>query len=320
MNIRAIVAAAALAVATAATAADYPTRPVSLVVPFPAGGSSDMIGRVLAQKLHEKLGGTFVVENKPGATGSIGAAFVKNAPPDGNTLLVSSLAPFAVNPFLQKSLPYDPAKDFDLLSVLVQAPNVLVANPSVKAGTVADVIALLKQKPGEISFASSGAGSSDHLTAELFWQETGTQGLHVPYKGGAPAIQDLIGGQVQFSFQNLNAVITQIQSGKLKAIAITSAKRSPLLPNVPTLTESGIRNADVYSWQAIAGPKGLPADVKKKLTEGIVAAMNDADAKKKLTDLGFEIVANTPEQFAKFQAQELARWKRVIETAHIQAN
>ena len=321
MKIRDILAGAALALAANfAAAADYPTRPVTLVVPFPAGGSSDMIGRVLAQKLHDKLGGTFIVENKPGATGSIGAAYVKNAPPDGNTLLVSSLAPFAVNPFLQKSMPYDPSKDFDLLSVLVQAPNVLVANPSAPANSVAELVALLKQKPGEITFASSGAGSSDHLTAELFWQETGTQGLHVPYKGGAPAIQDLVGGQVQFSFQNLNAVITQIQAGKLKAIAITSAKRSPLLPNVPTLTESGIRNADVYSWQAVAGPKGMPADVKKKLMDGIVAGMNDPDTKKKLTDLGFEIVANTPEQFTQFQAQELARWKRVITTAKIEAN
>jgi len=223
-----------------------------------------------------------------------------------------------VNPFLQRSLPYDPAKDFDPLSVLVQAPNVLVANPSVKANTVAEVIGYLKQKPGEASFASSGAGSSDHLTAELFWQQTGTKGLHIPYKGGAPAIQDLMGGQVQFSFQNLNAVITQIQAGKLKAIAITSTRRSPLLTDVPTLAEAGIRNVDVYSWQAIAGPKGMPADVKKKLMEGIVAALNDPDAKKKLTDLGFEIVANTPEQFARFQAQELARWKKVIETAHIE--
>jgi tripartite-type tricarboxylate transporter receptor subunit TctC len=319
MNIRALIAGAALAAAgTLSLAADYPSRPVSMIVPFPPGGSTDMVARVLAQKLHDKLGGTFVVENKAGATGTIGATFVKNAQPDGYTLLVSSLAPFAVNPFLQRSLPYDPAKDFDLLSVLVQAPNVLVANPSVKASTVAEVIGYLKQKPGEASFASSGAGSSDHLTAELFWQETGTKGLHIPYKGGAPAIQDLMGGQVQFSFQNLNAVITQIQAGKLKAIAITSTRRSPLLPNVPTLAESGIRNVDVYSWQAIAGPKGMPADVKKKLMEGIVAALNDPDAKKKLTDLGFEIVANTPEQFARFQAQELARWKKVIETAHIE--
>jgi len=319
MNIRALVAGAALAAAgTLSLAADYPSRPVSMIVPFPPGGSTDMVARVLAQKLHDKLGGTFVVENKAGATGTIGATFVKNAQPDGYTLLVSSLAPFAVNPFLQRSLPYDPAKDFDPLSVLVQAPNVLVANPSVKANTVAEVIGYLKQKPGEASFASSGAGSSDHLTAELFWQETGTKGLHIPYKGGAPAIQDLMGGQVQFSFQNLNAVITQIQAGKLKAIAITSTRRSPLLPNVPTLAEAGIRNVDVYSWQAIAGPKGMPADVKKKLMEGIVAALNDPDAKKKLTDLGFEIVANTPEQFARFQAQELARWKKVIETAHIE--
>ena len=319
MNIRALVAGAALAAAgTLSLAADYPSRPVSMIVPFPPGGSTDMVARVLAQKLHDKLGGTFVVENKAGATGTIGATFVKNAQPDGYTLLVSSLAPFAVNPFLQRSLPYDPAKDFDPLSVLVQAPNVLVANPSVKANTVAEVIGYLKQKPGEASFASSGAGSSDHLTAELFWQETGTKGLHIPYKGGAPAIQDLMGGQVQFSFQNLNAVITQIQAGKLKAIAITSTRRSPLLPNVPTLAEAGIRNVDVYSWQAIAGPKGMPADVKKKLMEGIVAALNDPDAKKKLTDLGFEIVAYTPEQFARFQAQELARWKKVIETAHIE--
>jgi tripartite-type tricarboxylate transporter receptor subunit TctC len=321
MNIRSLLAGAALALATTvAAAAGYPERPVSMVVPFPPGGSSDMIGRILAAKMQDKLGGTFIVENKAGATGTIGAAYVKNAKPDGYTLLVSSLAPFAVNPFLQKNLPYDPAKDFDLLSVLVQAPNVLVANPKVPVKTVADVIAYLKAHPGEASFASSGAGSSDHLTAELFWQETGTKGLHVPYKGGGPAIQDLVGGQVQFSFQNLNAVISQIKGGTLKPIAITSAKRSQLLPDVPTLEESGVKNADVYSWQAIAGPKGLPADVKAKLHEGIVAAMNDPDAKKKLTDLGFEIVANTPEQFARFQAQELARWKRVIAAAHIEPN
>ncbi|HUK64861.1 MAG TPA: tripartite tricarboxylate transporter substrate binding protein, partial [Dongiaceae bacterium] len=173
-------AAAAFAIATAAAA--YPTKTVTVVVPFPAGGSSDMIGRVLAQKMGEKLGGTFIVENKPGATGSIGAAAVKNSPADGYTLLVSSLAVFVVNPHLQKSLPYDPSRDFDLLSVAVQAPNVLVANPAFPANSVAELIAYLKKNPGSVSFASSGAGSSDHLTAELFWQQTGTSGLHVPYK------------------------------------------------------------------------------------------------------------------------------------------
>ena len=321
MKIRSLLAGAAPALAaTVAAAAGYPERPVTLVVPFPPGGSTDMIARILGAKLQDKMGGTFIVENKAGATGTIGATFVARAKPDGYTLLVSSLAPFAVNPFLQKSLPYDPVKDLDPVSILVQAPNVLVANPKVPVSTLADVIAYLKKNPDQVSFASSGAGSSDHLTAELFWQATGTHGLHVPYKGGGPAIQDLMGGQVQMSFQNLNAVISQIKAGSLKAIAITSKQRSPLLPDVPTLDESGIRNADVYSWQAIAGPKGLPADVKAKLHDGIVAAMNDPDAKKKLTDLGFEIVANTPEQFAQFQKQELARWQKVITTAHIQPN
>jgi tripartite-type tricarboxylate transporter receptor subunit TctC len=311
-------AAAALVLAAAAHA--YPTKTVTVVVPFPPGGSSDMIGRILAQKLGEKLGGTFIVENKPGATGSIGAAYVKNAAPDGHTLLVSSLAVFVVNPHLQKSLPYDPSKDFDLISVAVQAPNVLVANPSFPAGNVAELVSHLKKNPGKVSFASSGAGSSDHLTAELFWQQTGTSGLHVPYKGGAPAIQDLIAGHADVSFQNINAVITQIQAGKLKALAITSAKRSPLLPNVPTLTEAGVNNVEVYSWQAVAGPKGLPADVKAKLHGAIVSALKEPDVAKKMTDLGFEIVANTPEEFARFQQQELARWKRVVETGKIEAN
>jgi len=319
MSLRRILGAAALSFAAAAQAA-YPTKAVTIVVPFPAGGSSDMVGRVLAQQLGEKLGGTFIVENKPGATGTIGAAAVKNAPADGYTLLVSSLAVFVVNPHLQKSLPYDPSKDFDLLSVAVQAPNVLVANPGLPVKNVAELVAYLKQNPGKVSFASSGAGSSDHLTAELFWQQTGTTGLHVPYKGGAPAIQDLIAGHANVSFQNINAVITQIQSGKLKALAITSSKRSPLLPDVPTLAEAGVHNAEVYSWQAVAAPKGLPADVKKALHEAIVKSLRDPATAKKMTDLGFEIVADTPEEFARFQQQELARWKKVIETAKIEAN
>ena len=320
MAIRHLLGAAALCLASLAHAADYPAKPVTIVVPFPAGGSSDMIGRVLAQKMGEKLGQPFVVENKPGATGSIGAAQVKNATPDGYTLLVSSLAVFVVNPHLQKNMAYDPSRDLDLLSVAVQAPNVLVANPSQPVKNVAELVAYLKKNPGKASFASSGAGSSDHLTAELFWQETGTTGLHVPYKGGAPAIQDVIAGHADFSFQNINAVLTQIQAGKLKALAITSAQRSPLLPNVPTLIESGVKNAQVYSWQAIAAPKGLPADVKAKLHDAVVATLRDPEVARKMTDLGFEIVASTPEQFAKFQQEELARWKKVIATAHIEAN
>lgn len=320
MNFRRTLGAALVTLGASLAAQAFPTKTITVVVPFPAGGPSDMIGRALAQKLGESLGGTVVVENKPGATGSIGAGFVKNAPPDGHTLLVSSLAVFVVNPHLQKSMPYDPSKDFDLLSVVVQAPNVLVANPQQPVGSVADVIAHLKKNPGKVSFATSGAGSSDHLTAELFWQQTGTQGLHVPYKGGAPALQDLIAGHAEMSFQNINNVIKHIEAGRLKALAITSATRSPLLPNVPTLGEAGVKNADVYSWQAVAAPRGLPADVKAKLHAAIVAAFKDPAIAKRMTDLGLEVVANSPEEFARFQQQELARWKQVISTAGIQAN
>jgi tripartite-type tricarboxylate transporter receptor subunit TctC len=320
MSLRSLFAATLLGLASLAQAAGYPTKPVTIVVPFAAGGSSDMVGRVLGQKMGEKLGGTFIVENKPGATGAIGAALVKNAPPDGYTLLVSSIAVFVINPHLQKDLAYDPSKDLDLLSVAVQAPNVLIANPQLPVNSVADVIALLKKSPGKYSFVSSGAGSTDHLTAEIFWQSTGTSGIHVPYKGGAPAIQDVIAGHGDFSFQNINAVLPQIQAGKLKALAITSAARSPLLPNVPTLTEAGVKDGVVYSWQAVAGPKGLPADVKAKLHGAIVGALRDPDVQKKFTELGFEIVANTPEQFARYQQQELARWKTVIENGKIVAN
>lgn len=310
----------ALAAAGAAALAAYPEKPVTLVVPFPPGGSTDTIARVLAPKLQEKLGGTFVVDNKAGATGTIGAAIVKRAAPDGYTLFVSSLGPFVIAPHLIKGVQYDALKDFDYLTVAVQAPNVLVVPVASPLKSVADVLAEHRKNPGKMSFASSGNGSSDHLTAELFWQQTGTQGMHVPYKGGAPAMNDILGGQVQASFQNINAVVQHVAAGKLRALAITSAQRSPLLPQVPTLAESGIKGVDVYSWQAVAAPKGLPADVKAKLHAALVASLNDEAVKAKLVAQGFEIVANTPEQFAKFQADEFARWKKVIETGKITAD
>jgi len=309
-----------LAAMAGAHAQSWPAKPVTMIVPFPPGGSTDMLARSLAPKLQEKFGQTFLVDNKPGATGTIGAGMVKRAPADGYTLFVSSLAPFVVAPHLMKALPYDALKDFDLLTVAVQAPNVLVVPASSPLKTVADVIAQHKKAPGKTTLASSGNGSSDHLTAELFWQQTGTTGAHIPYKGGAPAIQDLLGGQVDASFQNVNAVITHINAGKLRAIAVTGDKRSAALPSVPTLGESGVKGVDVYSWQAVAGPKGLPADVKDKLHAAIVAALNDPQVKQKFVDIGFEIVANTPAQFAAFQQKEYARWKQVIETGKITAD
>lgn len=311
--------AAGLLVTTAAVAQSWPQKPVSVIVPFPAGGSSDTIARMLAAPLNEKLGQPFVVENKPGATGSIGAAAVKRAPADGYTMLVAPISVYAINPFLQKNLPYDPVKDFDLLTVAVRAPNVLVAHPSFPANTVSELIAYMKKNPGKVSFASSGAGSSDHLTAALFWQKTGTDGLHVPYKGGAPAVSDLLAGQTNVSFQNINAIVQHVKAGKLKALAVTGEKRSELLGNVPTLAEAGIKDVEVYSWQAVAAPRGLPKDVKSKLHAALVASLNDPQMRAKLAESGFEVVANTPEQFAKFENQELQRWKTVIETGNITA-
>ena len=297
--------------------AAWPERPITFVVPFPAGGSTDMVARTLGQKVSEKLGQPVVVENRAGATGAIGATSVMRSPADGYTVMVASIGVYATNPFLQPKLAYDPLNDFDLITVAVRAPNVLVATPKFPAATVADVIAELKKTPDKISFANSGAGSSDHLTAALFLQRTGTTALHVPYRGGAPAVSDLIAGHVSLSFQNINAVIGQIRGGQLKVLAITGDARSPLLPNVPTLKEAGVEGADVFSWQAVAAPKGLPAEVRTRLHTEIVAALNAPDVRPRMEELGFEIVGNNPEQFRTFLTQELARWKQVIETGKI---
>jgi tripartite-type tricarboxylate transporter receptor subunit TctC len=291
-----------------------------MVVPFPPGGSTDLIARTLGPKLQEKLGGSFIVDNKAGATGTIGAANVARAAPDGHTLLVTSLGPLVIAPHLLTNVSYNALKDFDYITVAVQAPNVLVVPAASPHKSMADVIAFEKANPGKMSFGSSGNGSSDHLTAELFWLQTGTSGIHVPYKGGGPVMTDLLGGQVDSSFMNINTAMPQIQAGKLRALAITSAKRSPLLPNVQTMEEAGIKEANVYSWQAFAAPHGLPADVKAKLQSAIVSALNDPQVKPKLLELGFEIVANTPEQFTAYQAAEFARWKKLIETRKITAD
>jgi len=307
-----------LAFAGCAQAAGYPTKAINVVVPFPAGGSTDAIARAIGPKISAKLGKPWVVDNRPGATGALGGGYVKRAAPDGYTLMVASIAVYSVNPLLQKTLPYDPSKDFDLLTVAVQAPNVLVTNATIPATTVGDFIAHLKKHPGQVTFATSGAGSSDHLTTALFWQKTGTSGLHVPYKGGAPAITDLLGGHANVSFQNINVVLSHIKTGKLRALAVTGANRSAALPNVPTLTESGVKEVDVYSWQAIAAPKGLPKDVKAKLHATIVDVLRDPHIKDKLNEQGFEVVASTPEQFVKFQQQELARWRDVITNGKIE--
>ncbi|MFM2347182.1 MAG: hypothetical protein RL654_1935 [Pseudomonadota bacterium] len=316
-----LLAACALTLlAAAAQAQAWPAKPVTLLVPFPPGGASDMVARTIGTKLQERFNQTFMVDNRAGATGTIGAAQVKRAAPDGQTFLVTSLGPLVIAPHLMKAVPYDATKDFDHLSVLVQAPNVLVVPANSSHKSLADVLSFLKANPDKMTFASSGNGSSDHLTAELFWLQTGTSGTHVPYKGGGPAISDLLGGQVDAGFMNINSVLSHINAGKLKVLAITGEKRSSVLPNVPTLSESGVKGADVQSWQAVSAPKGLPADIRTRMHEALVAVMNDPKIRQQFTALGFEIVANTPEQFAAYQQRESARWKQLIETRKITAD
>lgn len=318
---RKILGLLALAVMAAAGPAwaQYPDKPVTVIVPFPPGGASDATARTISQRLAERLGQSVVIDNKAGANGAIGAVALKQAKPDGYTLLVGSIGVFGINPALFKDLRYDPQKDFDLLSVVVRTPNVLVANPQFPANTVAELIDYLKKTPDKVSFASSGNGSSDHLTAALFLQKTGTTGVHVPYKGGGPAINDLISGHANVSFQNLGAIASHVRAGKLKALAVTSETRAPALPDVPTIGEAGVKDLVVYSWQAAAAPKGLPPAVKAKLEADLVQAAKSPDVKEQFEKIGFEVLASNGAEFDKFLAGEIARWKQVIDTGKITA-
>jgi tripartite-type tricarboxylate transporter receptor subunit TctC len=311
-------AGAALPGGPAAHAAGYPDKPVTMIVPFVPGGSSDITARSVTPALTKLLGQTFVVENKPGANSAIGAQALARATPDGYTMMVGSIGTFAINEALYKTLSYNPSKDFEYLTQAVRNPNVLVAAPNFPAATVAELVDYARKNPGKVSYASSGTGSSDHLSAVLFRQRTQSTGVDVPYRGGGAAIADLIGGQVNVSFQNLGAVQTHIKAGKLKALAITGEARAADLPGVPTLAEAGIEDMVVYSWQGFAVPKGTPAPVVQQLSKALQAALREPQTEKTLQGLGFEVVANTPQQFSAFQQAEVKRWKDVIKQAGIQ--
>ncbi len=307
----------AVTAAATASAQEWPHKPVTLIVPFPPGGSTDQVARAIGPRLSEKLKQSFIVDNRAGATGTIGAGLVKRAAPDGHTFLVTSLGPLVITPHLMKGMQYDPLKDFDPITVAVRSPNVLIVPTASPHKSLADVIASLKKNPGKMTFASAGNGTSDHLTAELFWQQTGTTGIHIPYKGGGPAHADIIGGQVDASFQNINSVVQYIKAGKMRPLAITSASRSPVLPDVPTLEESGVKDVVVTSWQAVVAPKGLSPALRDKAHAAFVEAIKDPKVSEQFTSIGFEVVANTPAEFAEFEKQEYARWKKVIETGKI---
>jgi tripartite-type tricarboxylate transporter receptor subunit TctC len=301
----------------ASLAQAFPTKPIRIVVPFVAGGSSDIVARSVTQRMQASTGQNVVVENKPGANGAIAAESVARTPADGYTIMVGSIGVFAINAALYPKLPYDPVKDLEPLTLAVVTPNVLVANPKFPADNVRQLIEYARKNPGKVSYASSGTGSSDHLSAELFKLQTGTFGVHIPYRGGAAAMQDLIGGNVDVSFQNLGAAMVHIRSGRLKALGVTSEKRHPQLPDVPTLVEQGLPGFVVTSWQAFMAPRTLPPDVAAKLHAELVAALGAPDVRERFAQQGFDVVANTPEQYAAFQRAEIERWKQVVKKAGI---
>nr|WP_315593162.1 tripartite tricarboxylate transporter substrate binding protein [uncultured Cupriavidus sp.] len=312
--------AAALSTAAAIIAAPQvlaQPQPMLMVVPFGPGGSSDIVARTISQQLSQELGRTVVVDNKPGATGAIGASSVARAAPDGNTMLIASIGVYAINPAIQPNLTYKPQRDFTLITEAVRTPNVLVTHAGFPANNVAELLDMLKKKPGSISFASGGLGSSEHLNTELFWQQTKTKGLHVPYKGSGQAVSDLLAGHADVGFLNLSAVSAYVKAGKLKALAITSGARSPLMANVPTMAETGVSGLEVYSWQGVAMPAKVSAQAASAIHAAVVKTLRTPDIQQKLTAQGFEVVASSQQDFQKHVAAEIARWKKVADTAHV---
>ena len=286
-------------------------QPIKIIVPFPAGGASDQIGRIMAKAIQDELKVTVVVENRSGANGGVGAAVVAKAPPDGYTLLVGSIGVFAINAGLYSKLPYDPLKDFAPISVLVSTPNVLVVPANSKFNTAQELAAFIKANPGKLSYASSGAGSSDHLTAELYKKAVGGFAVHIPYRGGAPAMQDIIAGQADFMFSNLGPAMPFIKAGRMKALMLTAGKPTPLLPDLPIAARTGAA-IEVTSWQAVAAPAGTPAAIVARLGEIAKKGMAAQDVRDRMASQAFDIVASTPAEFNDFLRQEVARWKLAV--------
>ena len=289
----------------------YPARPIRLVVPFPPGGAVDFYARVVQQPLSEALGQQLVIDNKAGASGMVGAEIVAKSPPDGYTLLLGNIASLAINVGLYAKMPYDPLKDLTPIVRTVDVNYVLVVHPSVPANTVPELVAYAKANPGKLSYGSAGSGSLPHLGTELFKAQTGIDMLHVPYKGGGPMVTDLLGGTVQVVIGDQANLMPHVQSGKLRALAVATPKRSPNSPNLPTIAESGLPGYDSTAWQGLAGPAGLPPDVVKRLNEAFNMVMAMPAVRDKLTGGGLEVVGGTPEQFARFIAAEITKWTKI---------
>ena len=302
----------------AAQAQIFPSKPIRFVIPFVAGGSSDIIGRAIGSKFQELLGQPAVVENKPGANGAIAAEFVAKSDPDGYTILVGSIGVFSINAALFKDLRYSPVRDFAPVTLAVTTPNVLITKPALAAKSLNELVEFAKKNPGKLSYCSSGTGSSDHLTAELLNQMAGLSILHVPYKGGAACQTDIMGGQVDISFQNLGAVTNYIKGNRMKALAVTAKARHPQLPEVPSAVEAGFPDLVVTSWQAVAAPAKTPPEIVAKLHDASVKALRSPDIKSRMEQIGFDVVASSPQEFGKFMQEEVDRWTRVVQKGGIQ--
>ncbi len=317
-SLRTLALAAALTLAVAApAAAKYPDKPVTVIVPFVAGGSSDITARAVLPGMNKIFGQTFVVENKPGANGSIGAQALARATPDGYTMMVGSIGTFAINQALYKDLSYNPSKDFKYLTMAVRNPNVLVASPNFPAKTVAELIAYAKKNPGSVSYASSGTGSSDHLSAVLFRQKTDTSGIDVPYRGGGAAISDLMGSQVHVSFQNLGAVLQHIKAGKLNALATTGDQRILTFPTCPRWPKPASKTWSCIRGRASPCPRRRRPGSSRSCPDGLRKTLRDPAVTQTLSGLGFDVVANSPEEFTLFQQSEVKRWQDVIAKSNI---
>ena len=297
---------------SAAAQGSWPSKPITIIVPFSAGGTTDILARVVGQSLGTELGQTVIIDNRPGAGGNIGAAAVARAAPDGYTLLMGTVGTHAINEALYKKMPFEPQKDFAPLTRVALVPNVLVVPVALPYKTVSEIIAAAKSQPGKMTYASSGTGTSIHLSGELFKSMTGTDIIHIPYKGSAPAMTDLLGGQVMMMFDNLPSAIQHIRSGKLRAIAVTSGKRAPELPDVPTIAESGVKGFEATSWFGMFAPAGTPPEVVAKLNTAIVKLLGSPEVKKRLSEQGAEPHPEKPEQFAAFIRSEATKWGKVV--------
>jgi tripartite-type tricarboxylate transporter receptor subunit TctC len=303
----------------AAAQEKWPSKNINYIVPFAAGGTTDVLGRLIANKLGPALGTVVVVENRPGAGGNIGSDYVAKAAPDGHTLVGGTISSHAINVSLYSKMPYDPVKNFQPVTLIGTLPNVLVVNANSPYRSVQDVIAAAKAKPEAVNYASSGNGTSQHLSGALFQSITGTKMVHVPYKGSAPAMQALLGGEVDLVFENILAAVPLIQSGKIRALGVTSAKRSSQLPDIPALAEAGVPGYEIVSWQAVFAPAGTPQPIVQRLSAEIARIIQDPEIKARLSGLGVEPSGAGPAELGSFQKAEVAKWAQLIKTANIKA-